>query len=151
MCGYSESVARSCKSHFNSDELLRVYVQTLMDAVADELHITAATVLRELMMVGLGDIRQLFDEHGKPKPIQDLTYTQQRMITGYEIKEIQGQLMVTPKIHDRVKVLELIGKHIDVQAFKELSEIKHITPPVLDNPLLIAEQFAEGIINAETG
>jgi len=150
MCGYSESTARACMSHFDSDTLLQGYVQTLMTAVAEELHITATVVLRELMMIGLGDIRQLFDEQGHPKPIHELTYSQQRMITGYEIKEMGGEMMVTPKIHDRVKALELIGKHIDVQAFKEISEIKNITPPVLDNPILIAEQFAASIIDAET-
>jgi len=150
MCGYSESTARACMSHFDDDALLQAYVQTLMIAVAEELHITATTVLRELMMVGLGDIRQLFDEQGNPKSIQQLTYSQQRMIAGYEIKEIGGEAIVIPKLHDRVKALELIGKHINVQAFKEISEIKNITPPVLDNPILIAEQFAESIINAET-
>jgi phage terminase small subunit len=67
----------------------------------------------------------LYTEDGRIKPVKDWPLIwRQGLVAGLEVETIgEGAGHLTKiKLSDRIKRLELIGKHIDVQAFKEKVE-----------------------------
>ena len=75
------------------------------------------------------DLAELFAENGGLKPIADWPLIwRQGLVSGLSVNEdIEdgtkvGQVTKV-KLFDRIKRLELIGKHVDVQAFAERKEI----------------------------
>jgi phage terminase small subunit len=89
--------------------------------------IDADYVLNRLVQIDEMDIIDILDEDGKPLPISKWPKTWRRTISGMDVQELMSgdTLAIIKKIKwpDKVKNLELIGKHIDVQAFKEQKEI----------------------------
>ena len=68
------------------------------------------------------DMADLYDEIGRVKPVKDWPLVwRQGLVAGVEVETIgEGAGHVTKiKISERIKRVELIGKHVDVQAFKE--------------------------------
>jgi phage terminase small subunit len=123
--GYSAKTASS-----QGERLLRnVEVSAaIAEAKADRSERTkvdADWLLTRLANESVADIADLYDEAGNVKPVKDWPLIwRQGLVAGIEVERIgAGAGAVTKiKISDRIKRLELIGKHIDVQAFKEKIE-----------------------------
>jgi phage terminase small subunit len=94
-----------------------------------ETKIDAAWLLKRLAAEAEADAADLYDEHGSLKPVKEWPKIwRQGLIQGMDIEQISvdGSSIGTVakiKLSDRVKRLELIGKHVGVQAFKEQIEI----------------------------
>lgn len=87
--------------------------------------VDADWLLTRLADESVADIADLYDELGNVKPVKEWPLIwRQGLVAGVEVERIgAGAGTVTKiKISDRIKRLELIGKHIDVQAFKEKVE-----------------------------
>ena len=87
--------------------------------------VDADWLLTRLADESVADIADLYDDAGNVKPVKDWPLIwRQGLVAGVEVERIgAGAGTVTKiKISDRIKRLELIGKHIDVQAFKEKVE-----------------------------
>lgn len=87
-----------------------------------ETGINAAWVLKRLAEEAFADMADLYDEIGRVKPVKDWPLVwRQGLVAGVEVETIgEGAGHVTKiKISERIKRVELIGKHVDVQAFKE--------------------------------
>jgi phage terminase small subunit len=84
--------------------------------------IDAAWLLKRLADEALADVNDLYTEDGRVKPVKDWPLIwRQGLVAGLEVETIgEGVGHLTKvKLSDRIKRLELIGKHIDVQAFRE--------------------------------
>jgi phage terminase small subunit len=84
--------------------------------------IDAAWLLKRLADEVLADVNDLYTEDGRVKPVKDWPLIwRQGLVAGLEVEAIgEGVGHLTKvKLSDRIKRLELIGKHIDVQAFRE--------------------------------
>lgn len=108
------------------------YVQKRMDERAQRTEITQDRVLQELAKLGFFDIRKLFDDSGKPLDITGLDDDTAACIAGLEVmdvyegtgedKEFAGYVKKY-KLSDKLKALELIGRHLGM--FKDKMDIEH--------------------------
>lgn len=106
------------------------YVQKRMDERAQRTEITQDRVLQELAKLGFFDIRKLFDDSGKPLDITGLDDETAACIAGLEVmdvyegagedKEFVGYVKKY-KLSDKLKALELIGRHLGM--FKDKVEL----------------------------
>lgn len=95
-------------------------------ARSEETGINAAWVLKRLAEEAFADLADLYDEQGRVKAVKDWPLVwRQGLVAGVEVETIgEGAGQVTKiKISERIKRVELIGKHVDVQAFKEKLEV----------------------------
>ncbi len=93
------------------------------------LEMDADTVLKELIQLWQADIRDIYDDDDTIKPVNQWPEVITKMLVSYQklpvYNEEGKQVGSHHKIRliDRLKVLEMIGKHIKVQAFKEKHEL----------------------------
>jgi len=94
-----------------------------------ETQIDAAWVLTRLAAEATADIADIYGEDGQLLPVKQWPLIwRQGLVVGVETEElsVEGVAMgIVRKIKqsDRVKRLELIGRHVNVQAFKEQLEV----------------------------
>ena len=96
-------------------------------ARSEKTGIDAEWVLRRLAMEAEADLGDLYDENGNLRPVKDWPLIwRQGLIQGVEtVREGSGEevsIVDKVKISDRIKRIELIGKHVGVQAFKDRIE-----------------------------
>lgn len=123
--GYSVKTAYS-----QGERLLRnVEVATAIAAAqadrSKRTRIDADWVLARLGAEVEADLADLYREDGSVKPVHEWPLIwRQGLVAGVEVERIgEGAGTVTKlKISERIKRIDLIGKHIDVQAFKERIE-----------------------------
>lgn len=95
-----------------------------------ETKINAAWLLKRLAEEATADVGDLFDDDGNILPVKQWPKIwRMGLVAGCDVEELTqdgvniGQLKKL-KLSDRVKRLELIGRHIGVQAFKDVVEHK---------------------------
>lgn len=123
--GYSAKTASS-----QGERLLRnVEVSAAVSAAQAErskrTRIDADWVLTRLGAEVEADLADLYREDGSVKPVHEWPLIwRQGLVSGVEVERLaEGIGTVTKiKISERIKRIDLIGKHIDVQAFKEKVE-----------------------------
>ena len=104
---------------------VRARVAEIQERAAVRAEISAAWLLKRLAEESTADIADLYAADGSLKPVKDWPLIwRQGLVAGLDVETIgEGAGRITKiKLSDRVKRLELIGKHIDVQAFKEKIE-----------------------------
>ena len=85
-------------------------------------------VLKRLVKEAEAKISDLFEEDGSVRPVKDWPDVwQQGLVTGVDVQEdhVKGKKVgqtVKLKLSDRIRRIELIGKHIDVGAFADRHE-----------------------------
>lgn len=110
----------------------RPHIQAAIEAAkklrSERTKIDANWVLTRLAEEATADLADLYDENGGLKPIADWPLTwRQGLVSGLDVDEtIAGGVklgqVTKVKLSDRIKRIELIGKHVDVQAFAERHE-----------------------------
>lgn len=112
--------------HSQGSRLLEnVEVQAAVTAAAAEraarTRIEADRVLLELARIGTCDLGEAFDKDGKLLPIREMPEGIRRSLSGFEVEALfEGvgqdrlQVGITTKVKllDKVKALELLGKHL---------------------------------------
>jgi phage terminase small subunit len=96
---------------------------------SERLQIDADWVLKRLGVEVEADLADLYEDDGKLKPVKKWPLIwRQGLVAGIEVEEVgdNGERVTVRKIKlsDRIKRLELIGKHVNVQAFREQVEHK---------------------------
>ena len=88
--------------------------------------IDADWLLKRLAAEAEADVADLYDENGNLLPVKDWpSIWRKGLVQGIDIEVLQnaegegGAIVKKLRVSDRVKRLELIGKHISVQAFQE--------------------------------
>lgn len=125
--GMSETQARSLA---RTDKIKALMLEHRHERM-ERTKIDADWVLTELGDMMEADIADIIDENNCYRPIADWPKVWRKMLQGVDIEQIfEGRgkdrehvgNVVKIKFIDRLKALDMIGKHIDVQAFKEVVE-----------------------------
>lgn len=102
----------------------------------------ADLVLRDLIAMHQADVRQIYNEEtGDLKPVAEWPDSVIRMmeISGAMVEgEPSSNFVFKIRPADRLKVIEMIGKHINVQAFKE--KVEHDVSDGLADKILAARR-----------
>lgn len=120
--GYSEKTANEQASRLLANVNVQTLVAELKATRVERTGIDAAYVLRRLVEIDQMDVLDILLSNGELKPIKDWPKTWRTTLSGMDVTEIAGDtpsLLKKIKWPDKVKNLELLGKHVDVQAFKE--------------------------------
>lgn len=123
--GYAESGARTEGARLLANADITDAIATLKAERSEKVGIDAAWLLKRLADEAVADVNDLYTENGRIKPVKDWPMIwRQGLVAGLEVETIgEGAGHLTKvKLSDRIKRLELIGKHIDVQAFKDKIE-----------------------------
>lgn len=130
--GYSEKSAGDQAAQL----LGKTHIQAAIDAAKERreaaTEIDANWVLKRLAAEAEADIQDIYYENGAIKPIHEWPKIwRQGLIAGIKHQEIRdeegnrtGEVIVDVKVSDRVRRLELIGKHVRVNAFQDVVEHK---------------------------
>jgi phage terminase small subunit len=116
------------------DLLKNPEVQAALDQAkierSEETKIDAAWVLTRLAEEATADVGDLYHADGHLKPIHEWPKIwRQGLVAGIDVEEIQvegvkmGEIKKI-RLSDRIKRLELIGKHVKVNAFQEVVQHK---------------------------
>ncbi|MGM0783890.1 MAG: terminase small subunit [Pseudomonadota bacterium] len=105
---------------------------------AEQYQVEASDVIRQLVRMGFADIRKLFTPQGQLKPLHELDDDTAAAIASFEVvtKEIPMPGDEPPEIEyihkvkmvDRIKPLELIGKHMGKQLGQWSEKMEHGGP-----------------------
>jgi len=102
-------------------------------AIAEEqFKVDSEYVLRRLVEIDRMDVLDILEDDGGLKPIREWPDAWRRSLMGMDLTELyegQGEeraatgLLKKIKWPDKVKNLDLLGKHVQVQAFKEQHDV----------------------------
>lgn len=131
--GYSARTAEQQASRLLSNVKVATAVAEAKASRSDRTKIDADWVLRRLAQDATADLADLYDENGNLRPVKDWPMCWRTgLVAGVEtVQERDGAdeegnpMFVTVrkvKLLDRTKLVELIGKHVDVGAFRERVE-----------------------------
>ena len=119
--GYSPAGNYAKSGH----DLLQVHavkkrIAELMENRNRRTDINADWMLKRLAEEVNADIADLYDADGNVRPISEWPDIWRKgLVAGIDITDFKGVKTVSIRLSDRVKRLEMIGKHINVGAFRE--------------------------------
>ncbi|EPL9571160.1 MULTISPECIES: terminase small subunit [Providencia] len=131
--GYSEKTANRIAAQLLSKLDIEKRIQELMNRRSERLDIDADYVLKRLVDIDQMDVLDILHDDGGIKPIHEWPKVWRTSLSGMDLAEMfeskDGErdlvgIMKKIKWPDKVKNLELLGKHVKVQAFKEQIEQK---------------------------
>lgn len=123
--GYAPGSADVTGARLLGNASVAAAIQNAMDKRTERTEINADWVLKRLADEATADVGDLYTEDGRIKPVKDWPLIwRQGLVAGLEVETIgEGVGHLTKvKLSDRIKRIELIGKHVGVQAFKDRIE-----------------------------
>lgn len=126
--GYSEKGANSKASQLLAIVSIQIHISSLMKQRAEQISIDAKYVLQRLVEIDQLDVIDILDSNGSIRPTKEWPAAWRKSIGSIEVIRrssvtAQGQVVkvLTKKIRwpDKLKNLELLGKHTEIQAFSE--------------------------------
>lgn len=126
--GYSPKRAKSQACHMLQRPDVKAAVAAGIAARSERTQIDADWVLRRLADEAEADLADLYTADGALKPVHEWPLIwRQGLVAGMDVEELRSDGAVMGvirkvKLSDRVKRLELLGKHVGVQAFRERVE-----------------------------
>jgi len=132
--GYSEKTADSQSARLLVNVKVQSTIQGRMHRRSERTEVDSDYVLRRLADIDEMDILDILTDDGALKPIKDWPKTWRTTLSGLDIsttitnfkEELTENILKKIKWPDKVKNLELIGKHVDVQAWRE--RLEHTGP-----------------------
>lgn len=96
----------------------------------ERVEIDADYVLKRLTEIDQMDVLDILTDVGDLKPVKYWPKVWRTSLSGLDVMAMAGEgdtagLLKKIKWPDKVKNLELLGKHVDVQAFKEQTKVEH--------------------------
>lgn len=117
--GYSEDSAKEQGSRLLTNANIQEYISELKQSKSEELNISQNMVLKELMKVAFGDVKNYFDDNGRLIDINELENEVSASIKSVTVQQektlIKGESIVESSIkkiesYDKLKALEIINK-----------------------------------------
>ena len=130
--GYSAKTAYSQGERLLRDVEVQKLVQELMQERSTRVEVTAERVLAEIAKVAFGDVRKLFGPGGELIRISDLDDDAAACIAGCDLVTVsrgEGEVEYVAKVKmaDKLKALELAGKHLGL--FRDGSTVEDTPMP----------------------
>lgn len=127
--GYSEKSSRNQGARMMANDDILDRIAELKAERNEQVGVDAAYVLRRLTEIDQMDVLDILLANGELKPIKDWPKAWRTTLSGMDVVEMasaeSAALLKKIKWPDKVKNLELLGKHVDVQAFKEQTKVEH--------------------------
>lgn len=144
--GYSEKTAQEHSSRMLTNVKVQARIQVLKEKRAERCEITADMILNELAAIGFSKIT----DYLKVEDIEDeegnSTKKTLRVVTIFKTDEVDAKKSlaiseirqtkegISLKVHDKIKALELIGKHIGFfEKDNEQSKVNFPAPQIILN------------------
>lgn len=130
--GYSPNTAAKFASQNMRDERVQKRIAELMEERNRRSRISADYVLMRLKEIDELDLADIMNDDLSLKPLSSWPKAWRQFLSGVKVAELfEGKgdekkmigVLKSIKWPDKVKNLELIGKHVDVNAFKERLEV----------------------------
>lgn len=138
--GYAETSARSIGGQLAHDASVGQYIAYLIEDRNKRLKIDADYVLRRLREIDELDIADLLDDNGRVLPVKEWPKAWRTSISGLDFGKLlqvgddpERLIQTVDKIKwpDKIKNLELLGKHIAVKAWdKDAHQQTGEAPPL---------------------
>lgn len=131
--GYSVKTATQKAAGLMNLSKVVARIEELMEARNKRLRVSADYVLLRLVEIDQMDVLDILEDDGGLKPISQWPKIWRTTLSGLDINRIRmagkneeddiESTLQKIKWPDKVKNIELIGKHVDVMAFKERIEV----------------------------
>lgn len=114
--GYSKNASNVTASKLLANPNVGEYIQHLLELKSQRTQITADKVIAEIAKVAFHNAEDFYDDEGL-KPLSELSSEAKAAISSYQTKRIKigkDEHVDVPimKVHDKMKALELLGKHV---------------------------------------
>ncbi|MGQ6231068.1 terminase small subunit [Serratia sp. IR-2025] len=133
--GYSEKSSRNQGARMMANDDILNRIAELKAERNEEVGINAAYVLRRLVEIDQMDAADILDDEGGLLPISAWPKVWRTSLSGLDLNRLRmagkndeediETTIQKIKWPDKVKNLELLGRHVDVQAFKEQVSNEH--------------------------
>jgi len=125
--GYSESTAGSIGGENLQKPEIQARISQLKAERSESTKIDAAYVLRRLHQIDEMDVADILNDDLTMRPLRDWPKTWRTTLSGLDIQQLavgEDSVSIIKKIKwpDKVKNLELLGRHVDVKAFEKEQE-----------------------------
>ncbi|QUG75984.1 terminase small subunit [Erwinia sp. E602] len=126
--GYSANTARKIGSENLTKPDIQNRIAELQQQRNEQVSIDAAYVLRRLVEIDQMDVIDIMTDDMSIKPVSEWPLSWRRYLSGFDLADMfegRGEdremvgILKKIKWPDKVKNLELLGKHVTVQAFKD--------------------------------
>lgn len=138
--GYSAKTAHSQGERLLRNVEVSAALQAAMDSRSEKTEITAERVLKELGKVAFGDQRAVMSwgpDGVKLRPSNALTDDEAAMVSEVSETETLNGGSLKLKTHDKIKALELIGKHLGM--FKDGAKEDDETPAPVKVEIVVTD------------
>ncbi|CUW11677.1 Terminase small subunit [Serratia grimesii] len=140
--GYSVKTANRTASENLSKPDIQLRISELKVQRNDLVGINATYVLNRLVQIDQMDVLDILNSSGELKPVSEWPKVWRTTISGLDVIEMVSEgnssaLSKKIKWPDKVKNLELLGKHIEVNAFKETVDHKSSDGTMTTKPTVI--------------
>ncbi|ELY3985716.1 terminase small subunit [Cronobacter muytjensii] len=138
--GYSVKTANRTASENLSKPDIQNRIAELKNKRNEDVGINAAYVLQRLVEIDQMDVADILNDDGTLKAVSQWPKCWRITLQGIDIsstirnfdEETEETILKKIKWPDKVKNLELLGKHVDVQAFREQVKADHTVDALSD-------------------
>ncbi len=125
--GYSPASAKTQSKYLLARPQVRAKIIELSRARERAVGVDATWVLYQLVRLLQVDVRKLFNEDGTMKDIREMSDDEARLVASFEVEDVffgrgrkkQRGRVRKVKLVDRLRVIEMVGRHINVGALRE--------------------------------
>ncbi|AFH14950.1 terminase small subunit [Cronobacter sakazakii] len=138
--GYSVKTANRTASENLSKPDIQNRIAELKNKRNEDVGINAAYVLQRLVEIDQMDVADILNDDGSLKAVSQWPRCWRITLQGIDLastirnfdEETEETILKKIKWPDKVKNLELLGKHVDVQAFREQVKTNHTVDSLSD-------------------
>lgn len=129
--GYSKNGAEVTASRLLSNVNIKAMIDERKAARSERVQINSDYVLKRLAEIDQMDVADILNEDMSLRPLSEWPKAWRQYLSGFELAEMfEGRgderqmvgILKKIKWPDKIKNLELLGKHVEVQAFKDKVE-----------------------------
>lgn len=126
--GYSENTAAATGAENLRKPYIQQYLASLLNKRSERTLIDADYVLRRISEIDQMDVLDILNDDMSMKPIRDWPKSWRTTLSGLDISQINmgdDSISILKKIKwpDKVKNLELMGRHVSVRAFEKEQDL----------------------------